>query len=63
MYDRKEFVARLINDKTTYWCAKCETLLFEIGTVPSWGVYGEEEVSSTTDAITSLGRRHIQTKK
>jgi len=37
VYFRTRFCDRLLEQKTTYWCAKCGTLLFEIGTAAFTG--------------------------
>lgn len=50
MYDRTRFIAQFLEEKTTYWCAKCETLLYEIGTA-AFTVCIEKEASSTVSNL------------
>jgi hypothetical protein len=58
--DKAQFISRLLEEKTIYWCAKCETLLFEIRTAAFTACVWQKETFSTvsnsfssSDAITS----------
>ena len=46
-YDKTQFIALLLKEKMTHWCAKCETLLYEIGTVAFMRCVRRKVVSST----------------
>jgi hypothetical protein len=57
--DTAQFISKLLEEKTIYWCAKCETLLFEIRTAAFTACVWPKKFStannlfSSSDAITS----------